>query len=347
VPVKAFNIEDQSIMTHRSEPKTVRALGLCSGGLDSILAGLVLRGQGILVEWITFETPFFSADKARRASEITGIALTVQNITETYIDMLRNPVCGYGQYMNPCMDCHALMFNLAGKRMREKGFDFLFSGEVLGQRPMSQTRPSLRYVEKHSGFDGYILRPLSARKLPETIPEKQGLVDRERLLDFSGRGRKRQIQLAAEFGITEYPAPAGGCLLTDKGYSNRLKDLFKHRHTVTENELHLLKYGRHLRISPETKAIVGRTRSDNENIVKYHDPRTDTVVRVRDHAGPIGLVSGKAARNAMMLVASVCVGYSKAPNLEPVKVELKTGGKKETVTVLGLSPKDIQHLIIP
>jgi tRNA-specific 2-thiouridylase len=198
-----------------------RALGLCSGGLDSMLAGLVLREQGIEVEWVTFETPFFNAAKAGKASRITGIPLTVKAIYPVYIEMLKNPPAGYGKYMNPCMDCHALMFKLAGAIMRAREFDFLFSGEVLGQRPMSQNKTSLRYVEKHSGFDGYILRPLTAKNLPETIPEKEGLVDRELLLDIAGRGRKDQIKLAEKFGIKDYPAPAGGCLLTDVGYTNR------------------------------------------------------------------------------------------------------------------------------
>jgi tRNA U34 2-thiouridine synthase MnmA/TrmU len=197
--------------------QTVRALGLCSGGLDSMLSALVLRRQGIHVEWISFETPFFSADKARRAANQTGIPLHVQDITDEYLVMLQAPPAGFGKNMNPCMDCHALMFRKAGFFMQAHGFDFLFSGEVLGQRPMSQTAPSLRYVEKHSGFDGKILRPLSARRLPETDMERQGLVDRNRLLDLSGRSRKPQMALAAEFGIGAYPSPAGGCLLTDPG----------------------------------------------------------------------------------------------------------------------------------
>jgi tRNA U34 2-thiouridine synthase MnmA/TrmU len=270
--------------------KKARALGLCSGGLDSTLAGLVLRDQGIDVEWITFETPFFTAAKARKASEKTGIPLTVKSIYPHYASMLKNPPAGYGKQMNPCMDCHALMFKLAGEMMNEKNFDFLFSGEVLGQRPMSQTRSSLQYVEKHSGFKGYILRPLSAKNLPETIPEKKGLVDRERLLDFAGRGRKPQIALAKKLNLTDYPAPAGGCLLTDVGYSKRLKDLFAHQDECTEEELHLLKYGRHFRLNPDTKLIVGRTQKDNESILKYHNPQTDTVIDVKDHPSPIALV---------------------------------------------------------
>jgi tRNA-uridine 2-sulfurtransferase len=173
--------------------KKAKGLGLCSGGLDSMLAALVLREQGIGVFWVSFETPFFSADKARRASGQTGIPLTVVDITDRYLPMLKHPPGGYGKYMNPCMDCHALMFRIAGEIMVEKGYDFLFSGEVMGQRPMSQTKNSLRYVEKRSGFDGLILRPLSARLLPETIMEQKGMVDRERLCDFSGRSRKPQM----------------------------------------------------------------------------------------------------------------------------------------------------------
>ena len=179
----------------------IRGLGLCSGGLDSILAALVLKKQGVDAEWITFETPFFSAEKARNASRATGIPLSVENITDTYLHMLKDPNCGYGKNMNPCMDCHALMFKLAGVIMRKRGFHFLFSGEVLGQRPMSQTRPSLKYVEKHSGMGGYILRPLSALKLEETIPEQEGWVgpgaapglvrQGQKTTDPTGRGIRR------------------------------------------------------------------------------------------------------------------------------------------------------------
>ncbi len=326
--------------------RKVRALGLCSGGLDSMLAGLVLRKNGIEVEWITFETPFFSAAKARNASRMTGIPLTVKPIYPIYIEMLKNPPAGYGKYMNPCMDCHALMFRLAGEVMQEKEFDFLFSGEVLGQRPMSQNKTSLRYVEKHSGYDGYIVRPLSGKNLPETIPEKEGLLDRDILLDFKGRGRKAQIKLAAEFGITEYPAPAGGCLLTDKGYTNRLRDLFEHQENCTEEELHLLKFGRHYRLNPQSKLIVGRTQSDNENILKYHHPKRDIVLDVKDFPSPIGLIPHGAEKDSIQLGASICTGHSKAPKLAPVKVLVKTGRKKRTIKVIALQPDDVRKLLI-
>jgi len=331
------------MMTHQ---KQIRALGLCSGGLDSMLAGLVLREHGIAVEWVTFETPFFSSRKARDASRTAGIPLTVKPIFAEYIQMLRDPNCGYGRNMNPCLDCHALRFRLAGKMMREQGFDFLFSGEVLGQRPMSQTRPSLRYVEKNSGFEGYILRPLSAKRLPETIPEKNGWVDRELLYDFAGRGRKAQIELAKRFGITDYPAPAGGCLLTDKGYSRRLKDLFDYQQTCTEAQLHLLRYGRHFRLSPQTKLIVGRTAKDNEELLYFHDPTQDAVIDIRNRPSPTALVTGNLSNELIFLGASVCAGYSKAPRLAPVEAVVITPQGQKTIIVLPIAPEDVKKKMI-
>jgi len=297
------------------------------------------RKQGIEVEWVSFETPFFSSVKALQASKTTGTPLIVRNITPDYLKMLKNPHCGYGKYMNPCMDCHALMFRFAG-------FDFLFSGEVLGQRPMSQNKQSLRYVEKQSGFDGYILRPLSAKKLPETIPEKEGLVDRNRLLDISGRSRKPQIQLAKEFGIKDYPSPAGGCLLTDKGYSARLKDLFDHKESYTENECYLLKYGRHLRLDDKTKIIVGRTHKDNENIKKYYDPAVDTLIKVKNIPGPIVLMPHGGSKEMTILSASICTGYSKAPDSVPADVIIITPQGHEIIKVVGIPPKNIRHFLI-
>jgi tRNA U34 2-thiouridine synthase MnmA/TrmU len=326
-----------------SNGKKVRALGLCSGGLDSIVSALVLRRQGISVEWISFETPFFTAEKAQKASAMTRIPLRVADITPSYLEMLKDPRCGYGKRMNPCLDCHALMFRHAGEVLRTEGFDFLFSGEVAGQRPMSQTKPSLRYVEKNSGFDGYILRPLSARLLPETVPEKEGLVDREKLLDISGRGRKRQMALAKEFGITDYPAPAGGCLLTDKNYCIRLRDLFDHRERYEIEELHLLKFGRHFRLDPETKLIVGRTQKENEQLSDRHDPERDVLLKTSGYPGPIGLLPRNAPENLTTLAASICAGYSKVPDDFPVKVEVSGA---QTLTVIPVRPAEVKHLLI-
>jgi tRNA-specific 2-thiouridylase len=324
----------------------VRALGLCSGGLDSMLSALVLQKQGIVVEWVTFETPFFSSEKARQASSLTGIRLWVRNITPVYIEMLKNPHCGYGKYMNPCMDCHALMFRLAGTIMNENEFNFLFSGEVLGQRPMSQNKQSLRYVEKQSGFDGYILRPLSAKRLPITIPEKKGLVNRDLLLDISGRSRKFQMELTQEFGITSYPSPAGGCLLTDKSYSSRLKDLFDHQDSYTEEELHLLKHGRHLRLSKNTKIIIGRTQKDNEKIIKYYNPSVDTLIKVKNFPGPTVLMPHGGGKEILILAASICAGYSKAPVSTSVQVGAVTPKGNEIFKVISITPSDIRHFLI-
>lgn len=326
--------------------RKVRALGLCSGGLDSILSALVLRKQGITVEWVSFETPFFSSKKAQQAAKNLDIPLIVKNITHIYLKILKNPPSGYGKYMNPCMDCHALMFRQAGEIMKEKGFDFLFSGEVLGQRPFSQNKQSLRYVEKQSGYDGYILRPLSAKNLPETNLEKKGLVKRDLLLDISGRSRKPQIELAKKFGITDYPSPAGGCLLTDKSFSARLQDLFDHQKTYTEAELHLLKYGRHLRLNPVTKIIVGRTHADNEQIKKYNDPDSDTIFVVKDFPGPVVLMPCGGSREIKILAASICTGYSKAPNNAPIEVKAVSPQGTESIKVIGIPPQSIKHFLI-
>ena len=324
----------------------VRALGMCSGGLDSILSGLVLRNQGIHVEWITFVTPFFSSSKARKAAKQTGIQLHIQDITEDYLKMLVDPPAGYGKNMNPCMDCHALMFQKAGEFMTANGFDFLFSGEVQGQRPMSQNANALRYVAKRSTFDDLILRPLSALLMPETPMEKQRLVDRDQLLDLSGRSRKPQMKLAARFGITDYPSPAGGCLLTDPGYSKRLKDLLDHDAPLTSNNLHMLKYGRHMRLNPQTKIVVGRTHQDNEHILHHCNPQQDIVIKVNGHPGPTVVIPGTAAKEIIFLASAICAGYSKAPESSPVKVQVAAGGQNELITVLAITPPEAKRFLI-
>lgn len=324
----------------------VRALGLCSGGLDSNLSALVLRKQGIEVEWVAFETPFFSSKNALRAGEINDIPVRVENITPVYLEMLKDPACGYGKQMNPCLDCHTLMFRLAGSMMEENGFDFLFSGEVLGQRPMSQTRSSLRYVEKHSGYDGYILRPLSAKRLPVTIPEREGLVNRDLLLDIAGRSRKPQIELAEEFGLTTYPAPAGGCLLTDRVYAARLRDLFQHQIDCAERDLHLLKHGRHLRLNADTKIVVGRSEADNESIREHHDPHSDILIHLPHVPGPTVLMPRAGDSESARLAASICVGYSKAPTGVEAEALIVTPRGREIISVTGLPPVKVKDMVI-
>lgn len=330
-----------------SSNKKVKALGLCSGGLDSIMAALVLRDQNIDVQWVTFETPFFTAEKARRTASKNKIPLIVKDITDRYMPMLKNPNCGYGQCMNPCLDCHALMFRIAGEMMAETGSDFLFSGEVVGQRPMSQTKSGMRYVEKHSGYDGYILRPLSAKRLPETWMEKAGLVNRELLYGFSGRSRKPQIALAEVFGVTDYPAPAGGCLLTDKGYSQRLKDLFDHQAEWTRADLEVLKYGRHLRVNEAAKLIVGRNKADNEQILSCYRQASDVLIQMAVHPGPVGLIPHGASEETVQWAASVCAGYSKAPTGKSVEVAIHRPDGIETIQVVPIPNAQVQSLMIP
>lgn len=341
-------------MPRDTSRKKARALGLCSGGLDSILAGKVLQADGVEVEWVAFETPFFPATKAISASRMTGIPLTVTDITDIYLEMLRNPRCGFGRNMNPCLDCHTLMFRLAGDMMRERGFDFLFSGEVLGQRPMSQTKNSLRYVEKNSGYEGYIVRPLSIQHLPETLVEKMGLVRRETLYGITGRGRKNQMALAERFGITEYPAPAGGCLLTDRNYSHRLRDLFAHpaAHSVAETgllaseELHLLRYGRHFRLSPTSKAVVGRDHRDNKAMLRHYHPDRHILVRARTAKGPVILVTGIAGPDEVALAAAICLGYGRTGPDRTAEVMVVSGRHRSTITARGAAPETTRELMI-
>lgn len=292
--------------------RQVNALGLCSGGLDSMLAALMLKDQGIDVTWISFETPFFDATAAKKASKQTGIPLIVKDITDAYMEMMKAPKAGFGKNMNPCMDCHTLMFAKAGAMMAQLGADFLFSGEVVGQRPKSQTKNALRYVEKNCGFDGLILRPLSAGILPETIAEQKGLVDRSRLVSINGRSRKPQVALAEKYGITEYPSPAGGCLLTDKGYSQRLRDLLYVQKTQSETQLHLLKYGRHFRLDSRSKLVVGRNKAENKRIMDLYDPATHIRLHCTLLPGPDALVFGQTDETALRLAATITSGYTKA-----------------------------------
>jgi hypothetical protein len=201
---------------------------------------------------------------------------------------------------------------------------------------MSQTRPSLRYVEKHSGRDGLILRPLSARCLPETLPERRGWVDRTRLLDIAGRGRKRQMELAARFGIQEYPAPAGGCLLTDRGYAARLRDLLQHTPRPAENALQLLRYGRHFRLADGAKIIVGRNQAENDQLRRYCEPVHDALLRVERYPGPAVLVPGPVSRPLLEQAAAMAVAYSRAPREAPVAVELVVGATMERLPASAL-----------
>ena len=278
----------------------IKAVGLLSGGLDSMLAARIILDQGIQVVGVSFVTPFFGPEKAQRAAEQLKIPLEILDITQDHWRMLKSPRYGYGKGMNPCIDCHALMVRKAGEFVKEIQADFLFTGEVLGQRPFSQTKPSLRAVEKESGHPDDILRPLSALLLKETIPEQRGLVDRSLLLDISGRSRKRQMALAEGYGLKDYPAPAGGCLLTDPIFSVRLKELFSLSSDPPLREVELLKTGRHFRLDSKIKVIIGRNKKENEFIEKWVEPE-DGWARVKEYPGPLALAIGGIGQPTAML----------------------------------------------
>lgn len=246
-----------------------RGLSLLSGGLDSQLAVRVLERAGAEVECVAFESPFFSADAARRAAAALGAKLRVVDFTADIISLVKSPPHGFGGAMNPCIDCHAAMIRRAGEMMAAEGLDFVATGEVRGQRPMSQNAQSLLTVEKASGMKGRLLRPLSAKLLEPTIPELEGKLDRERLLDISGRSRERQIALAAEFGIVDYPSPAGGCKLTEEAFSRRLDDLMRHEGLDDLGLVGMLKYGRRFRLDGGSLVVLGRDRGENEFLENF------------------------------------------------------------------------------
>ena len=309
-----------------------RALGLLSGGLDSSLAAMCLKRQGLAVTAIAFVTPFFGAGKARRAAEKIGIPLIVRDIGAIHLEMVKHPHYGYGKNLNPCIDCHAMMFRIAGELMATDGFDFLFSGEVLGQRPMSQNLTALRAVANYSGHPERILRPLSARLLPVTPMEEQGLVDRSQLLDIQGRTRRRQELLAKEWGLTDYPASGGGCLLTEKSFSGRLRDLFTYQPDCGPRDIELLKIGRQFRLSPQARLAIGRNQQDNE-VLRELAGSSDLLLRCIGFSGPLGVLSGAAEAVDLETAAAVVAGYGKGSREPWVEVLVTGAGEELTVRV--------------
>ena len=326
--------------------RRIKGLGLCSGGLDSILSALLLQRQGIDVTWICFETPFFSSEAARKASFQTDIPLITIDITDDYMEMMKNPKAGFGKNMNPCMDCHALMFSKAGDVLKNEGFHFLFSGEVLGQRPKSQNKNSLRYVEKNSGFDGRILRPLSAKLLPATLIEQKGLVDRKKLMDISGRSRKSQILMARDFGIKEYPSPAGGCLLTDKVFSDRLKDLMDVQKIFNKRELYFLKHGRHFRLDSKTKVIAGRSKDDNKHLLKYFNKDKEILLKHTKMPGPDVILTGSFTKENIQTAAMICASYTKSNPGENADIRVIGQEDEKIISIKTIKALEFKHLMI-
>ncbi|MCX6355869.1 MAG: tRNA 4-thiouridine(8) synthase ThiI [Candidatus Aureabacteria bacterium] len=317
-----------------------KGLGLFSGGLDSVLAACVLREQGVEVTGVCFESPFFSAKNARSAAEQIGIPLWVRDITAPHLEMMQKPKHGFGSNMNPCIDCHILMVKTAAGIMREQGFDFVFTGEVLNERPMSQNRQALGMVEKESGCSGYLLRPLSAKLLDETIPENEGKVDRERLCDLHGRSRKPQMALANKYGITRYAQPAGGCLLTDPGFSTRLRDLMEHEGLGEVARIHMLKVGRHFRLPSGKKVIVGRKESENRELLGLA-LQGDAVLRSKGIPGPIVLLGKGFDEDDLREASRFCARYSDAKSGEAVSIEYRCKDTVSTLTIACPAPEEI------
>ncbi|MEI8243076.1 MAG: asparagine synthase-related protein [bacterium] len=306
-----------------------RGLSLLSGGLDSTLAICVLRAQGLHVEAVVFESPFFSSRNARKAAEQIGVRLHVLDFTADIVALVQHPPHGFGGAMNPCIDCHAGMINRAGAQMTDLGFDFLATGEVLNQRPMSQNRRSLQIVSSDCGYADRLVRPLSAQLLDPTEPERSGLIDRSRLLALNGRSRQAQIELAHQYGIREYPTPAGGCLLTENGFCRRLQDLLTHEGVAERRLLFLLRTGRHLRLPGGTKCIVGRNHADNETLEAGATP-ADVLVQPVNVPGPTLLLPGRAPAEDVELACGVCAGYAdKRGDAAVTRVRVARGAQAE------------------
>ena len=313
-----------------------KVVALLSGGLDSRLAVKMMQNQGFEVEAVAIKTPFCDFDcgrgcgfEIRETAENLGVNLKTVYLGDEYIEMLKHPKHGFGSGMNPCIDCRAMMFEAGKKHMEEIGAEFIISGEVLGQRPMSQHGPALRIIEKESGLEGKIVRPLSAALLPPTEPELNGLIKREDLGKIRGRSRKDQLKMAQEFGIENPPNAGGGCLLTDPKFSIRAKDLFKHVETPTTNDIDLLKIGRHFRFDQKTKFVVGRNQDENE-LLKALALDGDVLFETRDHVGPVSLVRGENSKNFLELAAAITLRYSDAPkDIAGVVVSQKKDIKSE------------------
>ena len=329
----------------RQGQKIIKAVGIFSGGLDSILAVKVLQQQGIELLCVTFVTPFFSATSSLCQKDRLGIHLEIHDITTLHMKMLKNPPHGYGSNINPCIDCHALMFRVAGQIMEREGAQFLFSGEVLGERPFSQTKGALRVVARESGYKDLILRPLSAKLLDETTPEKEGWVDRSQLLDLQGRSRKRQMDLAKHFGIDEYPAPAGGCKLTEPHFSKRLRDLLLYDPDPSRRDLELLSLGRHLRWNAEAKIIIGRNHDENERIKALCDPE-DILLWVKGVPGPTVLIRTVHPKDVLLFAARAAAHYSDVPPGDPCTVKYSSTSEEGTLGPVTACPADEIHKYI-
>ena len=314
----------------------MKAIVLLSGGLDSTLAAKLLLEQGIELEALNFLTVFCNCTPhqnrgtqstsktatclvSKSAADKLGINLKVFEVSREYLEIVKNPKHGYGRNLNPCIDCRIFMLKKAGEYMRESNASFLVTGEVLGERPMSQRMEAMRLIERESGLEGLILRPLSAKLFPETIPEKEGWVDRDKFLAMQGRSRKPQIKLAEELGISDYPCPAGGCLLTDKSFSCRMRDLMKYTSAFTVKDVKFLKLGRHFRFNNMAKLVVGRNEKENARLSEMAE-ESDLYFTPSDVKGPIAIGRGKFGTDDILLASRILARYSDSNGSDAVKV---------------------------
>ncbi len=325
----------------------MKALALLSGGLDSTLAVKLIQEQGINVVAVNFTSPFCLCGKggcsAVSIAKQLKISIKTMSAGEDYLKILRNPKYGYGKNMNPCIDCRIFMFKKAKKYAKEIGASFLFTGEVLNERPMSQHSRALSVIEKEVDLEGKILRPLSAKMLPETEAEEKGWVDREKLLAIRGRSRKQQIELAERFNIKDYPCPAGGCLLTYKEFAAKIRDLFKHQKRVRISDINLLKLGRHFRFG-SNKIIVGRNEAENKQLKRMRR-KNDYCFEVPDRGSPITLLQGSKTREAIRKAAALTLRYSDKKE-EKAVVKFGREGMNKSIVVSALDVSEIKALRI-
>ena len=322
-------------VTMTEEKKKVVAL--LSGGLDSQLAIKMMQEQGFDVSAVAIKTPFCDFDcgrgcgfEIRERADDLNVNLKTVYLGDEYIEMLKHPKHGIGAGFNPCIDCRSMMFDAAKKHMEDIGAEFIISGEVLGQRPMSQHAPALRTIEKESDLVGKIVRPLSAALLPETDPEKNGLIKRENLGMIRGRTRRGQLDMAKKYGIENPPNAGGGCLLTEPHFGIKAKDLFSHTKNPTINDIDLLKIGRHFRLDEETKFIVGRNKDENEMIKAIALPG-DILLEAKDFVGPVSILRGSNAKQHLKFASSITLRYSDAPNNEQVIVSIRDNDLVEEI----------------
>ena len=317
-----------------------RALALFSGGLDSILAVKVIQQQGIDVLAINFTSPFFGCSPILDGEPVAAqyarrYAIPFRSIPlgGEFIEMLRHPRHGYGSALNPCIDCKTFMLRCAGALLQELQADFVITGEVVGQRPMSQRQDTLRLIERDCGIAGLLLRPLSAKYMKITIPEAEGWVNRDQLPAIKGRGRKDQMRLAAELGVDQYPAPGGGCLLTEESYIPKVRDLLDHQTVPVIRDFDLLRTGRHFRLSETCKAVVGRDSSDNEKILASIGAG-ETTLRWMDGASPLVLLLGEPQQADLLQAGRILMRYTKAAKGESARLSLQVDGNQSEISVV-------------